>query len=231
MTLRAGTSGFSYKEWKGPFYPEDLPAKKMLAHYAGRLPTVEINNTFYRMPKASVLEGWRDQVPAGFKFAVKASRRITHFKRLEDCEEELRYLFDVLTALEDKLGVVLFQLPPHFQIDVPRLLTFQELLPDTVPCAFEFRHASWDDEAVDVALADRGAARVVTDTEGKAVPEISAKVDWCYLRLRAAAYDDSLLAAWFEAIQRFNRQYVFFKHEDEGTGPRLALQLLALEES
>lgn len=231
MTLYAGTSGFSYKEWKGPFYPEDLPAKKMLAHYAERLPTVEINNTFYRMPKASVLEGWRDQVPAGFRFAVKASRRISHFKRLADCDEEVSYLFDVLTALESKLGVVLFQLPPHFRIDLPRLVTFLELLPDAVPCAFEFRHPSWDDESVDVALAERGVARVITDTEGEAVPELGASIDWCYLRLRAAAYDDALLGQWSNALQRFDRKYVFFKHEDEGAGPQFALQLLGLDGS
>lgn len=228
MTLFAGTSGFSYTEWKGPFYPEDLPAKKMLAHYAGRLPTVEINNTFYRMPKTAVIEGWRKQVPAGFRFAIKASRRITHFKRLKDCDEEISYLFDVLTALESKLGAVLFQLPPNFPLDVSRFRDFLRRLPDSVPCAFEFRHQSWDDEAVDAALAAHGAARVITDTDGGAVPSLSSGVNWCYLRLRAATYDEDTLKAWSRSLERFDRKYVFFKHEDEGAGPRFALQLLAL---
>ena len=146
MIIYAGTSGYSYKEWKGPFYPEKFPAADMLAYYAERLPAVEINNTFYRLPKESVLDGWAAQVPEQFRFSIKASRRITHFKRLKETDDETAYLLRALGTLGPLLGVILFQLPPNLKKDLPRLETFLDLLPPRAPTAFEFRHPSWFDE-------------------------------------------------------------------------------------
>src|SRR6266542_1192270 len=148
MRVLAGTSGYSYKEWKGSFYPEDLPASEMLRYYAARLPAVEINNTFYRMPKASLLSGWAEQVPDGFRFVLKASQRITHQKRLREAGEEGGYFFRVATTLGERLGPVLFQLPPNLKRDLPRLADFLALLPPASRSAFEFRHESWFDEEV-----------------------------------------------------------------------------------
>ena len=156
MRLHTGTSGYSYKEWKGSFYPEDLAAKGFLSYYAGRLGAVEINNTFYRLPKSSVLENWASQVPEDFRFSIKASRRITHFTRMKpEAQEPLEYLLSTLASLGDRLGVVLFQLPPNLKVDVERLEGFLEMLPEGTPAAFEFRHDSWKDDAVN--RADPGA--------------------------------------------------------------------------
>lgn len=228
MRIYCGTSGFSFKQWKGPFYPEKLPAAQMLAFYGARLPTVEINNTFYRMPKPSVLEHWAAQVPETFRFAVKAPRRISHIKRLENCEEEAGYFFGALEALGPRLGAVLVQLPPHARADVARLERFLDLVPDQVPVAFEFRHASWADPSVYDTLAARGAAWVTADNDGGAPPELPATTSWTYLRLRAPAYPLQLLRAWKARCEPFERAFVYFKHEDEGSGPALALQLLDL---
>lgn len=228
MQLYCGTSGFSFKEWKGPFYPEKLPAGKMLAFYAGRLPAVEINNTFYRMPRRNVLENWAAQVPDHFRFAVKAPRRITHFKQLADCSEEARYLFDTLAALGRSLGVVLFQLPPHSRVDVDKLAAFLRLVPGEVPAAFEFRHASWRDDAVLATLADRGAAWVTTDDDGGEPPALPRTGAWTYLRLRAAFYSDEALRSWKARCSDFERTFVFFKHEDEAAGPAYAERMLGL---
>ena len=163
--LLAGTSGFSYKEWKGHFYPEKLPAKGMLGFYATRLPIVEINNTFYRLPKAAVLAEWCAQVPPGFRFAIKAPRRITHLKRLRDCEEELSYFFATLETLGERLASVLFQLPPFFRRDDEVLAAFLAALPKGTKAAFEFRHDSWFDDAIFALLAAQGVALVVTETD------------------------------------------------------------------
>ena len=148
MNVYTGTSGYSYKEWQGVFYPEKIPANKMLAFYAGELPAVEINNTFYRLPKASVLEQWRSQVPDGFRFIIKASRRITHIKRLKDAEDETTYLFETLQSLKNTLGVVLFQLPPFLRKDLERLAEFIAILPAQSRASFEFRHPTWYDDEV-----------------------------------------------------------------------------------
>jgi len=228
MELYCGTSGFSYKEWKGRFYPAGLPAAEMLAHYATRLPTVEINNTFYRLPQPSLLERWRDQVPAEFRFAVKTSRRITHVKRLANCADEARRFFDAIRALGDKLGAVLVQLPPQFRIDVDRLQAFLDLVPDGVPAAFEFRHASWRDDAVLAALAGRGAAWVETDEHGAPAPDVLPRSARCtYLRLRAPGYAPEALDSWRRACAAFDRAYIYFKHEDEALGPALAERMQA----
>ena len=225
MELYCGTSGFSFKEWKGPFYPEKLPANEMLEFYAGRLPSVEINNTFYRMPKRSVLEGWVEKVPETFRFSIKASRRITHFKKLANCEEEVGYLFRNLEALGPRLGIVLFQLPPHARADVATLDAFLELLPDGIPAAFEFRHASWQDDAVYDVLGRHGATWVHADNDGGEPPEIPQTAPVAYLRLRAAEYPDALLKSWRHRCEGFERAFVFFKHEEGGAAAKFAQRM------
>src|ERR1043166_8446828 len=165
MKLHVGTSGYSFKEWKGNFYPEDLPAKEMLSYYSRRLPAVEINNTFYRLPQPAMVENWRDQVPENFRFSVKATQRITHIKRLKNCADETKYLIETASLLGDRLGVILFQLPPNSKKDADRLRDFLTLLPEGQRAAFEFRHESWlEDEVLDL-LRTRNCAWVVSDTD------------------------------------------------------------------
>ncbi len=230
MKLYVGTSGYSYKEWKGSFYPEKLAAKDMLSYYATRLPAVEINNTFYRMPQRSLFESWKEQVPAGFKFSVKASQRITHFKRLQGVEEETKYLLDTASALEDRLGVVLFQLPPNMKKDLPRLETFLATLPDSSRVTFEFRHPTWLEDDVIALLSAHNHALCISDTDEMPVSNIDKTADWGYLRLRRVNYSDESLADWMERVRRqeWKEAFVFFKHEDEGTGPKLAARFLGL---
>ena len=230
MQLRSGTSGYSYDAWTGPFYPEKMKAADRLAFYAERLGCVEINNTFYRLPKASVLEGWREAVPPEFRFVIKASRRITHFKRLKNTEDETGYLLETLAMLQDRLGCVLFQMPPKLAVDLPRLEAFLAILPEGTRAAFEFRNESWCDAAVHTRLAERGCAWVVADAdEGDDSPtEIVSTADWGYVRLRRSDYKSSDLAAWAERIKAtgWKEAFVFFKHEDAGAGPRLAAEFL-----
>lgn len=230
MTLYVGTSGYSYKEWKGSFYPEKIPAKEMLTYYATRLPAVEINNTFYRLPQKGVLENWKEQVPAGFKFSVKASQRITHFKRLKETEEETRFLLDTAAALGDRLGPVLFQLPPNMKKDLPRLESFLSCLPNEPKATFEFRHPTWFDDDVLELLSSKNHALCISDTDDLPVTHIDKTADWGYLRLRRVNYSEENLVEWFRRVgeQNWNDAFVFFKHEDEGTGPRLAGQFLKL---
>ncbi len=228
MRVLAGTSGFSYKEWKGSFYPEDLPSSRMLAYYAERLPAVEINNTFYRMPKPALLENWSSEVPESFRFVLKASQRITHFKRLKEAGEDAAYFFGVAAVLGERLGPALFQLPPNLKKDLPRLAAFLDVLPPDRRCAFEFRHASWFEEDVFETLRVKGAALCIAEDEELATPLIPT-ADWGYLRLRRQDYDDAAVAAWADKLrgQAWSEAYVFFKHEDAGAGPRLAAQFLA----
>jgi uncharacterized protein YecE (DUF72 family) len=228
MEVLAGTSGFSYKEWKGSFYPEDLPNGEMLAFYATRLPAVEINNTFYRMPRASVLEGWADKVGESFRFVLKASRRITHFKRLKSAEEETEYLLRTAGALGDRLGGVLFQLPPNMKADVDRLDAFLSFLGDPGRTSFEFRHVSWFDESTYDCLRAHGAALCIADA-GDEAADIVSTAPWGYLRLRNEAYDDTMLESWARRIRDmgWERAFVFFKHEGAGTGALMAERLMA----
>lgn len=242
MEWRVGTSGFSYKEWIGPFYPEKTKPAEMLAHYAAHLPAVEVNNTFYRMPKPQVLEGWAAEVPAGFRFAVKASRRITHIRRLKDAGEETRYLLEVVAALGDALGLLLFQLHPNQKAEPDRLRAFLDHLPEGTRAAFEFRHPSWADAAIVDALRERSMALcfVDGDEEGSEEPADPAAetgaaeipfaptADYGYLRLRRARYDDAALAAFAARCvdAGWRETFVFFKHEDDGEGPRLARRFL-----
>jgi len=229
MQFYAGTSGFSYREWKGSFYPAALPAQEMLHFYAANLPAVEINNTFYRLPTPSALRSWAEQVPEGFRFAIKASRRITHLKRLKGAGDETAYLMQTLEVLGPRLGVILFQLPPNLKKDVARLRDFQELLPQGVHAAFEFRHSSWQDPEVMESLRARGSVWCVSDTdesEGALVDGSS----WGYLRLRRSAYAETDLVRWIERARAMNweQTFVFFKHEDGAVGPRLARRFLEL---
>ena len=231
MQLRAGSSGFSYKEWKGPFYPQKLTSKDMLGYYAERLSTVEINSSFYRMPKRQVLEGWANQVPDDFMFVLKASRRITHSSRLKESSyESVEYLWSVATALGPHLGPILFQLPPNLKKDLDRLVAFLDVLPEGLRAAFEFRNPSWFDEDVLSALRDAGHALCLADVDDSDSPELVSTTDWGYLRLRRADYSDESLKAWRAIIeaQSWTEAFVFFKHEDDGAAPRLAARLLAL---
>ena len=233
MRLYAGTSGYSYKEWKGNFYPEKLAAKKMLQFYAQQLPAVEINYTFYRLPNASTLESWAGQVPESFRFALKASRRITHHKRLNEAAEETDYLMKTVDTLQERLGVVLFQLPPNFRKDLPRLQMFLDLLPAKARAAFEFRHPSWFEDDVFESLRACGCALCIADIDDAPDPDVVATASWGYLRLRRAQYDEHSLAAWADRVrgQSWEQAYVFFKHEQEGAGPRFATRFMKLAAS
>ena len=230
MNLFVGTSGYSYKEWKGNFYPEDLPAKEMLAYYSRRLPAVEINNTFYRLPQPNMIENWKEQVPEGFRFSIKATQRITHIKRLKNCAEETKYLIETAKLLGERLGVVLFQLPPNSKKDAERLREFLECLPPETRAAFEFRHESWFDDETFNLLRARDSALVVSDTDEKPLSSITSTSDWGYLRLRRTSYAEKDLGDWMKRVQeqKWNDAFVFFKHEDEGVGPKLAAQFIKL---
>jgi uncharacterized protein YecE (DUF72 family) len=230
MKLHVGTSGYSYKEWKGNFYPEDLPAKEMLSYYSRRLPAVEINNTFYRLPQPSMIENWKIQVPARFRFSIKATQRITHIKRLNNVADETKYLLETAALLEQRLGVVLFQLPPNMKKDSERLKAFLDFLPADVRTAFEFRHETWFDDEVLGLLRQKNCALVVSDTDEKPLTEIVSTAKWGYLRLRQTAYEENDLDEWLKRVreQKWKDAFVFFKHEDEGVGPKLAARFLEL---
>ncbi len=234
MRLLVGTSGYSYKEWKGSFYPEELPAKDMLSYYSSRLPAVEINNTFYRLPRESVLEAWAEATEDGFLFAIKASRRITHFGRLRAVEELVQYLLDTVQVLGAKQGPLLFQLPPNFKRDDDVLGGFLELLPPHCRAAFEFRHDSWFDEEVYRLLSAHGsAALVVSDRGGTAEPPVVATADYGYLRLRRTDYSVADLERWATRLRELPWQeaFVFFKHEETAGGPQLAERFAGLFEA
>ena len=230
MILSTGTSGFSYAPWRGPFYPEKLPDGEMLRFYASRLATVEINNTFYRMPSPRILAQWADEVPDGFTFALKAPRRITHEKRLVDCADHLGALLERSQALGDHLGPLLFQLPPFLKKDVPRLTAFLALIPPDRAVAFEFRHASWHDDEVHAALRSHGAMLCITDTdtdEGETPLVVTGPC--LYVRLRRTHYADEELAAWAKQLASLSceRAFVYFMHEDDALGTRFAATLNA----
>ncbi|MCA9738327.1 MAG: DUF72 domain-containing protein [Gemmatimonadota bacterium] len=229
MTVRVGTSGFAYKEWKGSFYPEDLKNADMLRFYAERFASVEINNTFYRMPSVSVLEGWRAQVPDTFQFVLKASQRITHRKRLKDAGDEMDYWVATAGTLGTQLGPTLVQLPPNLKVDVPRLEGFLDQVPRGFRCAFEFRHPSWAAEpAVRAALEAAGAAWVIADADEDDLLRVERTAPFVYARLRRVAYTDADVGEWARRLVALDAEdlYVFFKHEDEGTGPALAARFL-----
>jgi uncharacterized protein YecE (DUF72 family) len=216
--MLAGTSGYSYKEWLGHFYPDKLPASAMLRYYAERFATVEINNTFYRMPSESMLARWAQETAGGFSFTLKAPRRITHDKRLREAEDDVAEFVRRAGALGTKLGVLLFQLPPYLRKDVARLTDFLGAVPAGPRLAFEFRHPSWQDDEIYATLRAHGAMLCVTDTDEGETPFVATS-DWGYVRLRSTHYEEAELRAWVERIATHNlaRTYVYFMHEDEAT--------------
>jgi len=234
MRVIVGTSGYSYKEWKGTFYPDDLPAAKMLPFYASHFGTVEINNTFYRMPDEKLVTKWASEVPDGFTFILKAPQRITHQRKL-DAPEEVAHFFQVASTLGAKLGPALFQLPPYFRKDVQRLRDFLGVVPKDKRVCLEFRHESWMDDEVFAALREHDAALCAADTDEVPDPGkiLVPTASWGYLRLRRTEYSDEQLAAWARrvAAQSWSDAFVFFKHEDEGKGPIFAKRFIAIAES
>jgi uncharacterized protein YecE (DUF72 family) len=229
--ILAGASGYSFKEWKGGFYPADMKPEGMLAWYAERLPTVEINNTFYQMPKTAVLENWARATPEAFRFAIKASRRITHMARLkaDSAADSVAYLYKNLAILGAKRGPVLFQLPPFMKKDLPRLDEFLKLLPEGHQAAFEFRNDSWFTDEVYDSLKRAGASLCLSEREDNAPPPLVETAPWGYVRLRLEVYSDADLQAWARRLAQtqWRRIYVYFMHEP--TAPRYARTLLASE--
>ncbi len=223
MKLYVGTSGFAYKEWKGKFYPPDISPGKMLAYYSERFNSVEINNTFYRMPDREVLRRWFDQVPGDFVFALKAPQVITHIKRLKNVQQETDRFIDSAQELGTKLGPLLFQLPGNFWFDFSRLETFVSLLRG-ISVTFEFRHQSWINPETLSILGGSNFALCMSDREPGSTPGIVQTATWGYLRLRRPDYAESDVAGWRRRILRseWDRAFIYFKHESEGEGPRLA---------
>jgi uncharacterized protein YecE (DUF72 family) len=233
MKLWIGTSGFQYAEWKGNFYPEDLPAAKMLPFYAERLSTTEINYTFHRIPAAKTIDNWNKLTPDNFRFSLKAPQKLTHFARLQDCADTLRYFYDIVAGLGEKLGPVLFQLPPNFKKDTFVLGDFVNGLPGGMRAAFEFRHDSWFDDDVFETLKTRNVALCIADTENLAAPRI-ATANYGYLRLRREDYGKINVEHWVQFIREqetnWRDAFVYFKHEENGIGPKLATQMMDLLE-
>ncbi|HEY1582375.1 MAG TPA: DUF72 domain-containing protein [Chthoniobacterales bacterium] len=229
MKTWIGTSGFQYTEWKGTFYPEDLASSKMLPYFAERLSTTEINYTFHRIPSPKTIENWLAQTPENFRFALKAPQKITHFARLRDCQDTLAYFCRVIAQLGERLGPVLFQLPPNFKKDADRLSAFLRELP-SIRAAFEFRHQSWLEEEIFSLLRAHKVALCFADTEDLATPAV-ATADYGYLRLRREDYTSADVTRWSELVRAkapaWSETFVYFKHEESGKGPKLAQEMIA----
>jgi uncharacterized protein YecE (DUF72 family) len=232
MQLWVGTSGFQYAEWKGNFYPEDLPASKMLPFYAERFSTTEINYTFHRIPAPKTIDNWKALTPEKFRFALKAPQRITHFAKLRDCADTLGYFCQIISGLGQRLGPVLFQLPPNFRKDAAVLNSFLRELP-SIRAAFEFRHDSWFDDEIFEILKSRNIALCIADTEKLETPTVTT-ADYGYLRLRREDYEKSDVERWAkftrEQEARWRDVFVYFKHEESGIGPKLAAQMMQILE-
>jgi len=234
--ILVGTSGYNYPEWKGSFYPSDLPASKMLPYYASKFPTVEINYTFYRMPTPKLIAGWRAQVPPEFRFTLKAPKRITHDKRLRAAEvaESVNGFITAASELGPQMAALLFQLPPNFKKDVGLLNEFLSLLPPKTPAAFEFRNASWLEDDVFDALRARNIALCIADSETRETPLVQT-ADYAYFRLRDEGYGDGDIAKWAETAKQDGATakdvFVYFKHEDEGKGAAFGQQMMTLLET
>jgi uncharacterized protein YecE (DUF72 family) len=230
MRFFVGTSGYSYKEWKGIFYPNKLPQKEMLSYYASRFLAVEINSTFYGMPDESIVESWTQQTPDSFRFVLKAPQSITHRKRLNNAEVETEHLLRIASMLKGRQGPLLFQLPPNFKKDVSRLETFLGLIEKRASSAFEFRHESWFDKEVFDCLRANSCALCVAEVDDVPSADLVSTARWGYVRLRRKDYSDEQLSEWIERLrsQDWEEAYVFFKHEDSGTGPKLATRFLEL---
>ena len=231
MHLYVGTSGYNFPEWRGSFYPEKFPAAKMLAYYAERLQTVEVNYTFYRMPTPKNVAQWAATVPESFRFVLKGPQRITHFARLKDIDENLRFFCETTLGLGPRLGAVLFQLPPNFKKDASRLGNLLAQLPPGFRCALEFRHESWFDEDVYAMLRNYNAALCLAVT-AEFTPPLLATADFGYVRLREDGYDPAQLGEWVRRVQELGAgwrdAFIFFKHEGSAEGPRLARQFVEL---
>jgi uncharacterized protein YecE (DUF72 family) len=231
MKLYVGTSGYSYKEWKGSFYPQNISASGMLSYYASHFRAVELNNTYYRLPQPAAVENWRTQVPEDFRFSVKAPQSITLFRRLKDVGWQTQRLLETVSVLEDRLGALFFRLPEDMKKDLERLESFLKQLPQDTPAAFEFRHQTWFDDDDTIELLRRyKRVLVVSDTDENPTDHIHKTADWGYVRLRRVQYSKTDLAKWVKRIraQEWKAAFVFFKHEDEGTGPKLAAQFINL---
>jgi uncharacterized protein YecE (DUF72 family) len=230
MMLYVGTSGYSYKEWKGSFYPEKISASEMLSYYAAHLPAVELNNSYYRLPERTTVESWRRQTPENFRFSVKAPRSITLYRRLKDVGAQTKQMLETVSALEDRLGTLLFRMPENMKKDLACLKSFLKILPADTPAAFDFRHATWFDDEVRDLLRSHNRVLVVSDTDETPATHIDKTADWGYVRLRRVRYCKAELTAWSKRIkaQNWKKTFVFFKHEDEGTGPKLAAQFIKL---
>ena len=230
MNSWIGTSGFQYTEWKGNFYPEDLPTAKMLPFYAGRFSTTEINYTFHRIPAQKTIENWKAQTPEKFRFALKAPQKITHWAKLRDCSDTLEYFCKIITGLGERLGPVLFQLPPTLKKNADVLSSFLRELP-SLRAAFEFRHDSWFEDEVFDLLKSRNIALCIADTDVLSTPQKST-ADYGYLRLRREDYDASAVERWAEFVRgqgsNWTDAFVYFKHEESGIGPKLAQQMMEL---
>jgi uncharacterized protein YecE (DUF72 family) len=230
MNLWIGTSGFQYKEWKGPFYPEDLPMAKMLPFYAERFSTTEINYTFHRIPAAKTIDNWKTLTPDQFRFALKAPQKITHWSKLRDCADTLDYFCRVVSQLDQKLGPILFQLPPTFKKDAAILESFLRELP-AMRSAFEFRHESWFDDEIFETLKNRNVALCIADTENIVTPTV-ATADYGYLRLRREDYGKIDIERWAKFVRdhenAWRDAFVYFKHEESGIGPKLAADMIKL---
>jgi len=228
VTVHVGTSGYNYEAWRGSFYPEDLPSKRMLGYYAERFDTVEINYSFYRRPTPKILEGWAGQVPEQFRFALKAWQRITHQKRLRDAADLVASFSEAARTLGPRLAPVLYQLPPNFKADVPLLRDFLNQLPRDLRAAFEFRHESWFGDETFAALRESGAALCIAESDDLATPAVRT-AGFTYLRLRRLDYDQAALSKWAEFAKGGpDDVFVYFKHEDEARGPVFAKDFLSL---
>jgi len=232
---RVGTSGWSYDAWKGPFYPETIKSSEMLSFYSEQLGAVEVNNTFYRMPKREVLESWASQVPESFRFVIKASRRITHNAKLgPDAREPLEFLVGNLDALGPRLGALFVQTPPWLKADTDLLETFLDWIPVGMRVACEFRNRSWFEAPVIEMLRDRGHCLVAADTGNpEKDPPLAAGGGWACARLRREEYEDADLEEWADRLSALEVEdrFIFFKHEDAGAGPALARRFLGLLDS
>jgi len=233
MKYFVGTSGYSYPTWKGVFYPRSLPNKEMLSFYAGQFNAVENNGTFRRLPSLEVAQSWTEDVPKQFRFALKAPQSITHYKRLKDVDEPTNDLLNFATALKKNCGPILFQLPPNFKKDVDRLDDFLTLIDRRAPVAFEFRHESWFDDETIACLKRHKSALYIADAAELPQVDFVATANWAYLRLRRERYTAKQLRAWIDKLKnaKLREAYVFFKHEDTGTGPKLARRFLKLVDS
>ncbi len=228
-----GTSGYSYPAWKGTFYPRSLPSKEMLEFYASQFSAVENNGTFRKLPSLEVAQSWTADVPKQFRFALKAPQSITHYKRLKDVDDVASDLIDLANALKKNRGPILFQLPPNFKKDIDRLETFLTLIGQRAPVAFEFRHLSWFDSETFACLKRHKSALCIADAADLPQVDFVATANWAYLRLRRERYTAKQLQGWIDKLEnaKLREAYVFFKHEDTGTGPKLARRFMKLIES